>query len=137
MADPDFLGRGWKYLREKPVSVMNRSIAISEGEDSIKESIMIILGTSKGERVMRPDFGCNINELVFAPNDTSTATLLVFYIREALMKWEPRIEVNDVNIAPDKDEGNKLLADIEYTVKTSNTKNNLVYPFYLERGGIL
>ena len=137
MEKPDFLGRGWKYLREKPVSVMNRSIAISEGEDSIKESIMIILGTSKGERVMRPDFGCNINELVFAPNDTSTATLLVFYIKEALMKWEPRIEVNAVNIAPDKDEGNKLLADIEYTVKTSNSKNNLVYPFYLERGGIL
>lgn len=137
MAVPDFLGRGWKYLREKPVSVISGEIAISEGEDSIKESIMIILGTSKGERVMRPDFGCNINELVFAPNDTSTATLLGFHIREALLKWEPRIEVNDVNIAPDKDEGNKLLADIEYTVKTSNTKNNLVYPFYLERGGVL
>ncbi|KCZ70547.1 phage baseplate assembly protein W [Candidatus Methanoperedens nitroreducens] len=132
MEDADFLGRGWKF----PVSVKDGKIASSEGEDSIRESIMIILGTAKGERVMRPDFGCGINELVFAPNNTSTATLIDFYIREALLKWEPRIEVLNVITAPDKDEGNKLILNIEYMVKTTNTKSNMVYPFYLERGGI-
>ncbi|MCZ7356856.1 MAG: GPW/gp25 family protein [Candidatus Methanoperedens sp.] len=136
MAEPDFLGRGWKYQPDKPVSVRDGKIAYSEGEDSIKESIMIILGTSKGERIMRPDFGCDLNRLVFALNNTTTATLIESYIRESLLKWEPRIEVTDMDIAADEEEGNKLLVNIEYIIKTSNTKDNLVYPFYLERGGI-
>ena len=132
MKSADFLGRGWKY----PVSIKNGKIASSEGEDSIRESIMIILTTAKGERVMRPDFGCGINQLVFAPNNTSTATLVQFYIREALQKYEPRIEVLDVSATPDGDERHKLNINIEYMVKSTNTKNNLVYPFYLERGGV-
>ena len=95
---------------------------------------MIIPGTTKGERVMRPDFGCGIWELVFAPNNTSTATLVTFYIKEALLKWEPRIEVLDVSVTPDEEEGNKLIINVEYRVKTTNTKGNLVYPFYLTEG---
>ena len=130
MAVVDFLGKGWKY----PVSIQNSKIALSEGEDSIRESIMIILGTTKGERVMRPDFGCGIWELVFAPNNTSTATLVTFYIKEALLKWEPRIEVLDVSVTPDEEEGNKLIINVEYRGKTTNTKGNLVYPFYLTEG---
>lgn len=132
MTEADFLGRGWKY----PVSIEKGKIISSEGHDSIRESIMIILGTSKGERVMRPDFGCGINELVFAPNNTSTATLITFYIKEALLKWEPRIELLKVNAEPDGTEQNKLIITIDYMVKTTNTRDNLVYPFYLERGGI-
>lgn len=127
---PDFLGKGWKF----PVSVKDGKIASSEGEDSIKESIKIILSTAKGERVMRPDFGCDINELVFAPVKTSTATLIDFHIREALLIWEPRIDVLNVIVSPDEQEKNKLYINIEYMVKESNTKSNLVYPFYLERG---
>ena len=130
MAVVDFLGKGWKY----PVSIKQGEIALSEGEDSIRESIMIILGTVKGERVMRPDFGCGIWELVFAPNNTSTATLVTFYIKEALLKWEPRIEVLDVSVTPDEEEGNKLIINVEYRVRTTNTKGNLVYPFYLTEG---
>ncbi|VVB91602.1 Gene 25-like lysozyme [uncultured archaeon] len=132
MTDADFLGRGWKY----PVSIENGKIISSEGYDSIRESIMIILGTSKGERVMRPDFGCGINQLVFAPNNSATATLIIFYIKEALLKWEPRIDVLKVNAEPDETEQNKLIISIDYMVKTTNTKENLVYPFYLEKGGI-
>lgn len=130
MSEVDFLGRGWKF----PVALKEGKIASSEGEDSIRESIRIVLGTSRGERVMRPDFGCRIDELVFAPNDTSTATLIAVNITEALEKWEPRIEVLNVNAVPDEEEGNKLNINIEYMVKSSNSKNNLVYPFYLERG---
>ncbi len=132
MATVDFLGKGWKY----PVSIQEKGeIAFSEGEDSIRESIMIILSTAKGERVMRPDFGCGINELVFAPNNTSTATLITFYVKEALQKWEPRIEALNVNVTPDEEERNRLNINIEYMVKTSNTKKNMVYPFYLESMG--
>ncbi len=132
MTDADFLGRGWKF----PVSIKDGKIVSSEGYDSIRESIMIILGTAKGERVMRPDFGCGINELVFAPNNTSTATLITFYIKEALLKWEPRIELLNVNAEPDETEQNKLIITIDYMVKTTNTRDNLVYPFYLEKGKI-
>ncbi|MEW5818323.1 MAG: GPW/gp25 family protein [Spirochaetota bacterium] len=131
MAEADFLGKGWKYT----VSVKNKKIQYSEGEDCIRESIMIILGTAKGERVMRPDFGCGINELVFAPNNTSTATLITFHVKEALLKWEPRIETLDVSVEADKEERNKLNINIEYRVKTTNDRRNLVYPFYLERTG--
>ncbi len=127
MADADFLGRGWKF----PVSIKNGKIAFSEGEESIKESIRIILETIEGERVMRPDFGCGINRLVFEPNNTSTAALIAFHIEEALMKWEPRIEVLDVNVTLDaNNEKNELRINIEYMIKSTNTRDNLVYPFY-------
>ncbi len=129
MENIDFMGRGWKY----PLTIEKGKIAFSEGEDSIRESILIILGTVKGERIMRPDFGCEINELVFSPNNTQTATLFEFYIQQALMKWEPRIEVLDVNAYPDVEEKNKININIDYMIKTSNTRSNLVYPFYLER----
>jgi phage baseplate assembly protein W len=132
MASADFLGKGWKY----PVSVLNGKIVSSVGEDSIKESIMIILGTAKGERVMRPEFGCGINQLVFAPNNTQTATLIAFHVNQALMKWEPRIEVLNVDAHADEDEKNKLIINIEYMIKTTNTRDNMVYPFYLEKGGL-
>jgi phage baseplate assembly protein W len=130
MADADFLGRGWKF----PVTVENGKIAFSEGEESIKDSIRIILETAEGERVMRPDFGCGINRLAFEPNNTSTTTFIAFHIEEALMKWEPRIEVLDVNVIPDvNNEKNKILIDIDYMIKSTNTRDNLVYPFYLGR----
>lgn len=126
--EQDFLGNGVKF----PISTKDGAIATSGGEELIRESVILILGTSKGERVMRPDFGCGINDLVFAPNSTSTATLIAFYVKEALMKWEPRIEVNEVQSYPDRNEPEKLNINITYTVKTTNTKKNLVYPFYLE-----
>lgn len=135
MAKIDFLGKGWKYKIENPIYVKDEKIACSEDEECIRESIMIILGTAKGERVMRPDFGCGIQELVFAPNNTTTATLITTHIKEALLKWEPRVEVLDVSAYPDEDETNKLNINVEYRIKTSNTKNNLVYPFYLESLG--
>ena len=80
--EPDFLGKGISF----PISIKEGKISESSGENLIKESIMIILGTAKGERVMRPDFGCGINELLFAPNNTSTATLVNFHVKEALLE---------------------------------------------------
>ena len=93
---------------------------------------MLILGTAKGERIMRPDFGCDINSLVFEVNNTATTTLITFHVEESLRKWEPRIKVLGVYVRTDQEERNKLYINIEYEVKTMNTKDNLVYPFYLE-----
>lgn len=126
----DFLGRGWKF----PFSAQRGSINTSEGEDSIKESIILILSTARGERVMRPDFGCRLNELVFAPNNMSTATLISSFIEEALLNWEPRIEVEDITVTPRTDQS-ELEVSISYSLKASNSKYNLVYPFFLESVG--
>lgn len=126
----DFLGQGLKY----PISVKKTKMRTSVGGDSIKESIMLILGTTRGERVMRPDFGCRLNEMVFASIDMGTATVIQSYVDEALLNWEPRIEVTNVNatVSPDK---TIIEVSIEYIIKYSNSKDNLVYPFYLESVG--
>ncbi len=126
----DFLGKGLKY----PISVKKAKLRTSVGEESIKESIMLILGTSKGERVMRPDFGCRLNDMLFASNDLGTATLIQTYVDEALLNWEPRIEVQNVTAVMSMEEP-VIEINIEYIIKSSNSKDNLVYPFYLESVG--
>lgn len=126
----DFLGRGWTY----PLAVQRGSVRSSGGEDSIRDSIILILSTARGERVMRPDFGCRLNELVFSPNTMSTATLLRSFIEEALQNWEPRIEVDDITVTPRSDRS-ELEVSIDYSIRASNSKYNLVYPFFLESVG--
>ena len=131
MAQQAFLGVGWQFpIRAGTVDQPDR-IATSAYDRSIEESIRIILGTSRGERVMRPDFGANLKRLVFAQNNASTAGLAIFYVREALKKWEPRIELLGVDAEPDVTEGNTLLITVVYRVVATNTEHNLVYPFYL------
>lgn len=125
----DFLGKGWQF----PVNFSSTGmIRMSSYEADVKEAIWIILGTSKGERVMRPDFGCGIYDYVFAPINTSTMMLIEASVREALVFWEPRIEITSVKAVGDTDEEEKLLISIDYTVRTTNNRFNLVYPFYLK-----
>ena len=127
----EFLGVGWTY----PVGTkMNGDIAMSQFEDDIREAIPIILGTAKGERVMRPDFGCGIHDLVFAPINTATITLVENSVREALTVYEPRIELIKVEALSDRAEEGKLLVNIDYRVRSTNSRFNLVYPFYLKEG---
>ena len=129
----DFRGVGWRF----PVKADREgSIDLARLDESIKESILLIVGTARGERAMRPTFGCGIHDLVFAPNDTTTAALVSFEVREALIDWEPRIEVLDIQVRPDAEEGNKLLIHLQYRVRSTNNVFNLVYPFYLEKGGV-
>jgi phage baseplate assembly protein W len=126
----NFLGRGWKY----PVEIdRSGGIAVSEHDESIRQSILIILGTAPGERVMRPHFGCEIHELVFAPNNLSTASLAAHYCIEALTKWEPRIEEVEASAEPSTDNPNRLDILIKYKVRATNNTRNLVYPFYISR----
>jgi uncharacterized protein len=126
----NFLGRGWKY----PVEVDRAGgIAMSELDESIRQSMLIILGTAPGERVMRPNFGCNIHDLVYAPNNLNTASLAAHYCIEALGKWEPRIEEVEARAEPPDSDNNRLDITIKYKVRASNTSRNLVYPFYIRR----
>jgi phage baseplate assembly protein W len=130
-ANLDILGTGWAF----PLQVDNRGgIALRQGTGDIEESIRVILGTAKGERRMRPNFGCDIHTLVFAPNNASTWGLAAHYVEEALGWWEPRIEVQEVNPQPDPADPSRLLINIKYVVKATNDARNLVYPFFLLAG---
>jgi uncharacterized protein len=130
MADTDFLGLGWNF----PVGLDGGGqIALtSDGEQSVRQSIWTILATSPGERVMRPDFGCGIHDLVFGVNNAATATAVTRAVREALATWEPRIDVLDVYASPDPTRPSVLVIEINYQVRSTNSRFNLVYPFYLE-----
>jgi phage baseplate assembly protein W len=130
MAGTDFLGRGWNF----PIGLDEggQIEPTPDGETSIRQSIWTILSTSPGERVMRPGFGCGLSDLVFGVNNAATATAVTRVVREALATWEPRIDVLDVYAAPDPSRPDVLVIEINYQVRATNSRSNLVYPFYLE-----
>ena len=127
----DYLGKGWKFpLQVNP----SGGIALSRYEVRIEEAVFLILSTAKGERVMLPDFGCGIHDLVFAPNNALTVSAIVVAVREALTTWEPRIDVLDVQVSAAPEMPNLLLIRVDYIIRANNTINNLVYPFYIREG---
>ncbi|WP_408956839.1 GPW/gp25 family protein [Natrinema sp. 74] len=127
----EFLGTGWSF----PVEPDARgSVRTSDAEDDVRESIRIILGTAKGERVMRPDFGCDIHDHVFSAATPATLNLIESSVHEALVQWEPRIDVETVDARTDEEDPNKVLIEIEYQVRTTNSLSNMVYPFYITEG---
>lgn len=124
----DVLGAGWAF----PLKTDHRGgIALSRGEGGIEEGILLILGTARGERRMRPNFGCDVHTLVFSPNNATTWGLACHYVEDALALWEPRIDVLKVDAQPDPDDSSRLLINIGYRVKATNDARNIVYPFYL------
>ena len=129
MEKAGFLGSGWSFSR----LIEHNCIDTSAGDENIRECIWIILATSPGERVMRPRFGCGLHDLVFSVNDASTVGQVRQQVWDALVLWEPRIEVLDVDVEV-KGQGEVLLINIHYRVRTTNNHFNLVYPFYLEVG---
>jgi phage baseplate assembly protein W len=130
MSGNDFLGVGWNFPIKKDAG---GQIALTpSAEEGIRQSIWMILSTAPGERVMRPDFGCGIADLVFGVNNAGTATAVASAVREALAIWEPRIDVLDVYAAADPQRPNVLLVEINYAIRANNSRFNLVYPFYLE-----
>ena len=125
----EFLGRGWRF----PVEVdATGRIVLSEYEDDVRESIHIILMTAKGERVMRPDFGAGLQEFVFASMSTTEMGAMQSSVKDALVKWEPRVQVLDVKVEADAGEVGKLLIDVDYRVRATSNRFNLVFPFYLK-----
>jgi phage baseplate assembly protein W len=131
------LGAGWHFPIARELSPDPAgdapTLAIAADELSVRQSIEIILSTRKGERVMRPDFGCDLDKLLFAPNNGATQALAEFEVSEALRSWEPRIEVLDVRARAGGDNGEQLLIEIGYRVRSTDNRFNLVYPFYLDR----
>lgn len=127
----DFLGQGWRF----PIQLEGGHVARSSGDDGVEESIWLILGTAPGERVMRPDFGCGIHDLVFSVGSASTAGRVAQEVRDALQRWEGRIDVLSVQAAPDETVPQMLVVSIDYRVRATNRVGNLVYPFYLDGEG--
>lgn len=127
----EFLGVGIAF----PLGVDSRGrIAMNSLEDHVRQSIFLILQTAKGERVMRPDFGAGLQNLVFSPINATTAALVQHEVKDALVHFEPRIDVLDVYVTVDPEQENALLINLRYRVRTTDAVFNLVYPFFLERG---
>ena len=129
-ATKDFLGAGWTF---PPRLDSHGRIELVQQEKDIEEAIYVILMTNKGERPMRPEFGSELHRLQFASNDATTAGLARRYAQEALMRWEPRIDTINVQAAPDMT-GSRLIINIRYRVRATNSERNLVFPFYVIPG---
>jgi hypothetical protein len=125
-----FLGVGWRF----PIGVDAGRSATAFYEEDIREAINIIIGTNPGERVMRPDFGAGLQDFLFEPVNTTTMATLQLRVQNSLIDWEPRIDVISVSVTADTTERNRLLIQVAYKVRATNTLQNLVYPFYLEEG---
>jgi phage baseplate assembly protein W len=128
--DKAFLGKGWAF----PIQLdAQGDMALTEYEQDIRQAVRIILGTTPGERVMRPDFGAGLRALVFEPLNTTTIALVRQRVEQALINWEPRIDSIEVQVRAEPPLG-RLLVSIDYRVRATNTFYNLVYPFYLTEG---
>ncbi len=128
----EFVGRGWAFpLRTDATG----GIALVSREREIEEAIRLIIGTSPGERPMRPEFGCRIHDFVFAPADGTTASAISAEVKAALRRWEPRIDVDDVTVSFDARDAAVMYIDIRYAIRRTNDRRNLVFPFYVIPGG--
>jgi phage baseplate assembly protein W len=124
----DFVGAGWAY----PLGTdATGGVALVTREREIEQAIRLILGTSCGERPMRPEFGCRIHDRVFGPATSATAGQIAYDVRQALGRWEPRIEVIDVSVSFDAVASGTLYVDVGYLIRGLNDPRNLVYPFYV------
>jgi phage baseplate assembly protein W len=129
MATPTkaFLGVGWGF----PVKPVNGRLRYASYEDDVEQAIQIILLTQRGERPMLPEFGGGLRDFLFEPNSPATRGAIARVVRAALIDWEPRIDVERVEVVPDENEPNLLLIQVDFVVRATNTFYNRVYPFYL------
>jgi Bacteriophage baseplate protein W len=132
--------RAWRFLypgvdaaeEEAGLAVSHTGgIAMAEGEAAIRQAILLLLSTVPGERVMRPEYGCNLRRLIFAPNNETTAGLAIHYVRQALNRWEPRIQVLKLDAVRNESDPGRLDVVLEYRVRASQRSQTLVYPVSL------
>jgi phage baseplate assembly protein W len=126
---PAFLGVGWAF----PIGARAGRAATAAYEEDVRQALTIILGTDPGERLMRPEFGAGLSAFVFEPMNSTTLSALEQRVREALVDWEPRIDVEGVTLTAVPADG-KVSIDVAYRVRATNSHQNLVYPFYLGEG---
>ena len=123
----EFIGTGWAF----PMGVSaTGGIAMARREQELEQAMRLILSTYPGERPMRPEFGCRLRDFVFQGASDETAALLGYEVQTALARWEPRCDIEKVTVTPDPEERNLLFIDIKYSVKATNDRRNLVFPFY-------
>lgn len=127
--DPTFLGRGWAFPPE--FSEADGSVLMVSAEEDIRQSLIILLSTRLGERIMQPRYGCNLQGFVFESTDISTLTFLRDTIETAILYHEPRIVLEGIELADRTGREGVVLLDIRYTIIATNTRFNLVYPFYI------
>lgn len=127
----DFFGKGWPFPI-RPTST--GALPLLGGEAKVRQSIVLILGTAPGERPMLPDFGCGVHDLVHMPNTAALRGMAAQRVRDALTRWEPRIDVVDVRVETPPDAHNLLTIRIDYRLRSNNAIFNLVYPFFLSEG---
>ena len=130
-----FLGRGWGFPPE--FNRATKAVNMLEDETDIKSSLEILLSTRLGERVMVPDYGCNLDELLFKPLTLTLKTFVIDLIKTAILYYEPRIDLNKIAIDPTDELEGVLLINLDYTVRATNSRKNMVYPFYKAEGNEL
>ena len=127
----DFLGRGWAF----PILPTSQgALRWAADNEKVRQSIWLILATAQGERQMLPTFGCAIHDLVFEIDSANLRTQIEQAVRDALARWEPRIDVLGVTVSPHGDEVDHLNVRVDYRIRALNAVDNLVYPFYLAEG---
>lgn len=126
-ADRDFVGAGWAF---PPQLTPSGGIALVRRERELEEAMRIVLLTYPGERPMRPEFGSRIADFVFRSIDEEMTAALAYEVRTALQRWEPRVDVLKVTATPDPDKPELVFVDIQYAVKGTNDRRNLVFPYY-------
>lgn len=124
----EIIGRGFAF---PPQIDSQGKLALTGNDSEISQAIRVILETAPGERIMRPDFGCRIQELVFEPNSEETHAKAARYVREALNIWEPRINLEDIRVSADAQNMGLMLIEVFYTIKGDQDPRSLVYPFYI------
>jgi uncharacterized protein len=123
----DFVGAGLSF---PVVCTTAGSVALVSGERELEQAMRLILLTYPGERPMRPEFGSRVRDFIFRPADESMGAELAHEVRASLLRWEPRVDVVSVAVAPDRDSASTVFIDIQYTIKGTNDRRNLVFPFY-------
>ncbi len=123
----EFIGKGLAFPMHTDAS---GGLALVSRAREVEEAIRMVLGTARGERPMRPEFGCGIHDYVFAPADGTTIGRIRYEVRASIERWEPRVEVIDVQVSSDPGDQTILYIDVQYAISGTNDKRNLVFPFY-------
>jgi uncharacterized protein len=133
MNGADIIGRGWRF----PIKVNAKGgLDWSEGPDRIRDAIWIVVSTSLGERLMRPEFGAGLKDYVFEPNSDIVRAELASAVRRALIQWEPRIDLVSLRVDPSPDQDSQVLISLDYQIRDTNELFNMVFPFYLQEGSL-
>ena len=130
--DSAFIGHGWRF---PIIPDETGGLGYTSGDENVEQSLRILLLTEIGQRVMRSDFGTRAPRLVFSPGSVQYLRLLESTVRDAVIEWEPRVELQDVRAEadPDPDQEERVIVSISYRVRATNTSNNIVFPFYLNK----